>query len=77
MKCCRVFFCSATVEEQRYGEMVPLAYYDVKYVLGGSEKKILETYIQCVGREGKTARPACPRDLFTVEASEVRETVYV
>ncbi|CAN0036736.1 unnamed protein product [Ascophyllum nodosum] len=58
------------VEEQRYGEMVPLAYYDVKYVLGGSEKKILETYIQCVGREGKTARPACPRDLFTVEASE-------
>lgn len=48
-----------------------MAYYDVKYILGGSEKKVLETYIQCVGSDGKSARQACPRDLFTVTAPEV------
>lgn len=48
-----------------------MAYYDVKYILGGSEKKVLETYIQCVGGDGKSARQACPRDLFTVAPPEV------
>eukprot|EP00752_Nemacystus_decipiens_P002037 g1952.t1 len=58
-----------TVEEEVYGETVENAYYDVKYLLGGSEKKVKETFISCTPNETE-ARQAAPREIFTVEAPE-------
>lgn len=48
-----------------FGEMVPMACYNVKYLLGGSEKNVRETYIKCCRSEGEDeARKVAPRDLF-------------
>lgn len=61
------------MEEEVCGETIENAYYDVKYLLGGSEKKVKETFIACTPNE-KEARQAAPRDIFTVEAPEVRRS---
>lgn len=58
------------VEEEVYGETVENTYYDVKYLLGGSEKRVKETFISCTPNETE-ARQAAPRDIFTVEMPEV------
>lgn len=51
-----------------------LALYHVRYLLGGTEKEVRETYISCSSTGDGEARKACPRDLFTVPVSEVSET---
>ncbi|CAN0007078.1 unnamed protein product, partial [Ectocarpus sp. 4 AP-2014] len=58
-----------TVEEEVCGEMVQMSYFDIKYLLGGSEKKVQETYISCTPLE-IAARQSAPRDRFTVEVPE-------
>ncbi|CAB1096659.1 unnamed protein product [Ectocarpus sp. CCAP 1310/34] len=58
-----------TVEEEVCGEMVQMSYFDIKYLLGGSEKKVQETYISCTPLE-IAARQSTPRDRFTVEVPE-------
>lgn len=50
-----------------------LELFDVKYVLGGREKRVRRTYIACVEDEEK-GRPSCPRETFTVEVPEVSGT---
>lgn len=51
--------------------MVEMSYFDIKYLLGGSEKKVQETYISCTPLE-IAARQSAPRDRFTVEVPEVK-----
>eukprot|EP00903_Cladosiphon_okamuranus_P019281 g17723.t1 len=58
-----------TVEEEICGEAVENTYYDVKYLLGGSEKRVKETFISCTPNETE-ARQAAPREIFTVEVPE-------
>ncbi|CAM9854168.1 unnamed protein product, partial [Hapterophycus canaliculatus] len=58
-----------TAEEEVCGEMVEFTFYDVKYLLGGGEKGVKETFISCTQEETE-ARPAAPRDIFTVEVPE-------
>ncbi|CBJ29806.1 hypothetical protein Esi_0162_0021 [Ectocarpus siliculosus] len=58
-----------TAEEEVCGEMVQMSYFDIKYLLGGSEKRVQETYISCTPLE-IAARQSAPRDRFTVEVPE-------
>ncbi|CAM9566043.1 unnamed protein product [Scytosiphon promiscuus] len=58
-----------TAEEEVCGEIVEFTFYDVKYLLGGSEKGIKETFISCTPLETE-ARQAAPREMFTVEVPE-------
>ncbi|CAN0270771.1 unnamed protein product [Ectocarpus sp. 12 AP-2014] len=58
-----------TVEEEVCGEKVQRSYFDIKYLLGGSEKKVQETYVSCTPLE-IAARQSAPRDRFTVEVPE-------
>lgn len=50
--------------QEVFGELVPMTCFDVKYLMGGSEKNVRETYIKCCRPEGE-ARKVVPRDLFT------------
>lgn len=60
------------MHEDICGETAPVAYYDVKYVLGGTEKQVRETYISCTTSDGQPARrPAKTRDFFTPELPQV------
>lgn len=59
-----------TVEEEVCGDVVQMSYFDIKYLLGGSEKKVQETYISCTPLE-IAARQSAPRNMFTVEVPEV------
>lgn len=65
------FWVVISVEEDICGESVILALYTVRYLLGGSEKDVRETYISCTQSGEAEARKVCPRDLFTVPVSEV------
>lgn len=65
-----------TVVEEKYGEKVPIAFYSVKYLLGGSEKNVRETYISCTQEDGE-ARKVLPRDIFTVPLEEVGAALVV
>lgn len=57
-------------EEDVYGETLRYTYFDVKYLLGGSEKGVKETFITCTPLE-TAARQSAPREIFTVEVPEV------
>lgn len=56
-----------------HGELVPMALYNVKYLLGGSEKDVRETYIRCTKADGEQeARKIVPRDYFVPNDSKVQ-----
>ncbi|CAM9569334.1 unnamed protein product [Ectocarpus fasciculatus] len=55
-----------TVEEELFGDMVQSSYFDIKYLLGGSEKRVKECFLTCTPLE-MAARQSAPCDRFTVE----------
>lgn len=63
-------FRSGSERKELYGEDVELVFYDVKYVLGGTEKRVKATYISCTPND-IVARQPRPRDRFTVPVAEV------
>lgn len=52
--------------------MVEYTYFDVKYLLGGSEKGVKETFVTCTPTE-TAARQSAPPEIFTVQVPEVGE----
>lgn len=58
------------VVEEVCGETVENTYFDVKYLLGGGEKRVKETFISCSPLETE-ARQSTQREIFTVEAPQV------
>lgn len=60
-----------SVEEELFGDMVQSSYFDIKYLLGGSEKRVKECFLTCTPLE-MAARQSAPRDRFTIEVPEVR-----
>lgn len=66
-----VTITSWSEQEEVFGELVDYTYYDVKYIMGGTEKGVKETFVSCTPLE-TGPRQAAPRDMFTVEVQEVR-----
>lgn len=62
-----------TVMIEIHGEEVPIQCYNVKYLLGGTEKNVRETYIRCTKADGEQeARKIMPRDYFVPTDAKVR-----
>lgn len=70
-RCDLTYAVGLSVEEEICGESVRLALYSVRYLLGGSEKEVRETYISCTPNDDGEARKTCPPELFTVPVEEV------
>lgn len=53
-----------------FGQIVQYTYFDLKYLMGGSEKGVKETFVTCTPLH-TAARQIAPRDMFTVQLAEV------